>query len=228
MCWIAPLIPQARYSSGEIRVPVWPTCCLCGRQPSLVTTRDTPDRAAEQRRPAPRAARSPRGRRRRARRRPRRARWPATPRRCARPTRPRGPRRSASASGGSGRCTLVAPGPAHRLGTASTASAATVSSASGAVEFARPPAGCPPSDAGRAATGRAAVGGGRDAVGGHRQAGDRAEVGQHLAAPVGTRRDHGRGGQSGGQPGQGPGPGLRRVPGQRLRGPRSRKRRVTP
>jgi hypothetical protein len=42
MCWIAPLIPQARYSSGVILVPVWPTCCLCGRQPSLVTTRDTP------------------------------------------------------------------------------------------------------------------------------------------------------------------------------------------
>ena len=42
MCWIAPLIPQARYSSGVILVPVWPTCCGCGRQPSLVTTRDTP------------------------------------------------------------------------------------------------------------------------------------------------------------------------------------------
>src|SRR6202167_2759004 len=42
MCWMAPLIPQARYSSGAILVPVWPTCCVCGRQPWLVTTRDTP------------------------------------------------------------------------------------------------------------------------------------------------------------------------------------------
>src|SRR6266702_8219762 len=42
MCWMAPLMPQARYSSGVILVPVWPTCCLCGRQPSEVTTRDTP------------------------------------------------------------------------------------------------------------------------------------------------------------------------------------------
>src|SRR5262245_38158747 len=42
MCWMAPLIPQARYSSGVIFVPVCPTCWRCGRQPSLVTTRETP------------------------------------------------------------------------------------------------------------------------------------------------------------------------------------------
>src|SRR5215469_18420273 len=42
MCWMAPLMPHARYSSGEIFVPVWPTCWRCGRQPWLVTTRDTP------------------------------------------------------------------------------------------------------------------------------------------------------------------------------------------
>ena len=49
MCWIAPLMPQAMYRSGAIRVPVWPTCWACGRQPAEVTTRDTPDRATEQR-----------------------------------------------------------------------------------------------------------------------------------------------------------------------------------
>ena len=42
MCWIAPLMPQAMYRSGAIRVPVWPTCWACGRQPAEVTTRDTP------------------------------------------------------------------------------------------------------------------------------------------------------------------------------------------
>jgi hypothetical protein len=25
-CWIAPLMPQATYRSGEIFDPVWPTC----------------------------------------------------------------------------------------------------------------------------------------------------------------------------------------------------------
>ena len=45
MCWIAPLIPQAMYRSGAIRVPVWPTCIACGRQPALVTTRETPTAA---------------------------------------------------------------------------------------------------------------------------------------------------------------------------------------
>ena len=39
---MAPLIPQAMYRSGAIRVPVWPTCWACGRQPAEVTTRDTP------------------------------------------------------------------------------------------------------------------------------------------------------------------------------------------
>ena len=42
MCWIAPLMPQAMYRSGAIRVPVWPTCWACGRQPADVTTRETP------------------------------------------------------------------------------------------------------------------------------------------------------------------------------------------
>ena len=42
MCWIAPLMPHAMYRSGAIRVPVWPTCWACGRQPAEVTTRDTP------------------------------------------------------------------------------------------------------------------------------------------------------------------------------------------
>ena len=42
MCWIAPLMPHAMYRSGAMRCPVWPTCCVCGRQPLLVTTRDTP------------------------------------------------------------------------------------------------------------------------------------------------------------------------------------------
>ena len=41
MCWIAPLMPQAMYRSGAIRVPVWPICWACGRQPRLVATRDT-------------------------------------------------------------------------------------------------------------------------------------------------------------------------------------------
>ena len=50
MCWIAPLMPQAMYRSGAIRVPVWPTCWACGRQPAEVTTRDTPDGPAKQRR----------------------------------------------------------------------------------------------------------------------------------------------------------------------------------
>ena len=35
-------MPQARYRSGVILVPVWPTCIECGRQPSEVTTRETP------------------------------------------------------------------------------------------------------------------------------------------------------------------------------------------
>ena len=42
MCWIAPLMPQAMYRSGAIRMPVWPICSECGRQPAVVTTRDTP------------------------------------------------------------------------------------------------------------------------------------------------------------------------------------------
>ncbi len=42
MCWIAPLMPHAMYRSGAIRVPVWPTCWACGRQPAEVTTRETP------------------------------------------------------------------------------------------------------------------------------------------------------------------------------------------
>src|SRR4051794_6765640 len=41
-CWMAPLIPQATYSSGDTRLPVCPTCSWCGRQPRLVTTRETP------------------------------------------------------------------------------------------------------------------------------------------------------------------------------------------
>ena len=45
MCWIAPLMPQAMYRSGAMRVPVCPICCACGRQPRLVATRDTPTAA---------------------------------------------------------------------------------------------------------------------------------------------------------------------------------------
>ena len=45
MCWIAPLMPQAMYRSGAMRVPVWPICWACGRQPRLVATRDTPTAA---------------------------------------------------------------------------------------------------------------------------------------------------------------------------------------
>src|ERR1700740_849591 len=41
MCWMAPLIPQARDSSGAILVPVWPTCWRGGRPPWLVPTRET-------------------------------------------------------------------------------------------------------------------------------------------------------------------------------------------
>src|SRR5699024_25043 len=41
-CWTAPLIPQAIYNSGFTLVPVWPTWSLCGRQPSLVATREHP------------------------------------------------------------------------------------------------------------------------------------------------------------------------------------------
>ena len=42
MCWMAPLMPQAIYRSGAMRVPVWPTWSVCGRQPRLVTTREPP------------------------------------------------------------------------------------------------------------------------------------------------------------------------------------------
>ena len=35
-------MPHAMYRSGAIRVPVWPTCWACGRQPAEVTTRETP------------------------------------------------------------------------------------------------------------------------------------------------------------------------------------------
>ena len=57
----------------------------------------------------------------------------------------------------------------------------------------------------------AAVRGDQRAVRGHRQPGDRAEVRQHLVAPVRARGQHG--GRAGlrGQPGQRPRPGLRRV-----------------
>ena len=59
MCWIAPLIPQAMYRSGAIRVPVWPTCSrgVASRRSSRPARRRRQPRAA---RPAPRASRSPR------------------------------------------------------------------------------------------------------------------------------------------------------------------------
>src|SRR5258707_11505322 len=42
MCWVAPLIPHAMYSEGEILVPVCPTWSVCGRHPALVTAREQP------------------------------------------------------------------------------------------------------------------------------------------------------------------------------------------
>ena len=60
MCWIAPLMPQAMYRSGAIRIPVWPTCSECGRQPAIVTTREHADGAAEQVRQLLERSRSPR------------------------------------------------------------------------------------------------------------------------------------------------------------------------
>ena len=41
-CWMAPEMPHARYTTGAIRVPVWPTWSRWLRQPLLVTAREQP------------------------------------------------------------------------------------------------------------------------------------------------------------------------------------------
>ena len=50
LCWIAPLMPSARYSCGLTILPVWPICWLYGIQPESTAARVAPDRAAERRR----------------------------------------------------------------------------------------------------------------------------------------------------------------------------------
>src|SRR6478752_4827947 len=40
--WMAPEMPHATYSSGAMRVPVWPTWSVWLRQPLLVTAREQP------------------------------------------------------------------------------------------------------------------------------------------------------------------------------------------
>src|SRR4051812_44350177 len=42
LCWIAPLMPSARYSSGFTIFPVWPICWLYGIQPESTAARDAP------------------------------------------------------------------------------------------------------------------------------------------------------------------------------------------
>ena len=41
-CWIAPEIPQAMYSLGPTVLPVWPTWCARGIQPSSTAAREAP------------------------------------------------------------------------------------------------------------------------------------------------------------------------------------------
>ena len=42
-CWIAPEIPHAKYTSGAMRVPVWPTWSVWLRQPLFVTATSNHD-----------------------------------------------------------------------------------------------------------------------------------------------------------------------------------------
>src|SRR5579875_532692 len=203
MCWIAPLIPQARYSSGEILVPVCPTCCRCGRQPSLVTTLDTPrappsSPASSSSGPKPSAPPTPRP-------------PPTTTLAVAREA-PESrsaasvarTRRSAGASSGLKGCTVTEPGAAG-TGSAATASGATPSRARRASRTAsssRLPDEPAPS---------ISVPPGAAASGGDGKTGHRAEMRQDLVAVVGARSDHGARPDLVRQAGQGTGPGLRRV-----------------
>ena len=42
LCWMAPLMPSARYSSGLTILPVWPICWLYGIQPESTAARVAP------------------------------------------------------------------------------------------------------------------------------------------------------------------------------------------
>jgi hypothetical protein len=54
LCWMAPLIPSARYSCGLTILPVWPICCAYGIQPESTAARLAPTAP-----PAPRLRTTP-------------------------------------------------------------------------------------------------------------------------------------------------------------------------